>query len=85
MIGLLSGLWLRIKLGVMVAGAVAVAIFSAWRVAVNKGRADERSRQDKASLDNLRKRNAGDDAVRKMDDARVRSELARWVPDDGGK
>lgn len=71
------------KVGRMLAGAGAIALaigLAALRIFA-AGKAAERARQDKASLENRRKRERTDDDVAAMDAARRRDELAKWVRD----
>ncbi len=46
------------------------------------GRAQERAKQDKASLDALRERTATDDTIQNVPADERRKRLAGWVPDD---
>lgn len=53
-------------------------VLAVW-LAYRKGLASERTRQTQASLDNLRKRVAINDAVAKLPADKRREELAKWA------
>lgn len=76
--------FLGTKLGrtLAAAGAIALAIGLALLKAFTAGKAAEKAKQDRASLENLRKRAKTDEEIGSLNDADVDRRLGRWVPDD---
>ena len=64
------------------AGALAFAIGIAVLRVFNAGKAAERVKQDRQSLDNLRDRRAIDEDVRNLGPADLDNRLKRWVRPD---
>lgn len=66
------------------AGAIIVAIGIAVLKAFNAGKTSERATEDRASLENLRKRSETDHEVSKLGPDAVRDRLSPWVRNDEG-
>ncbi|MBI1201475.1 MAG: hypothetical protein GC182_03080 [Rhodopseudomonas sp.] len=62
--------------------ALALAIGIAVLKVFNAGKASERAAQDRASLDNMRERQATDDEVANLGPADLDRRMRRWVRDD---
>lgn len=77
LLGTRLGRWLAI------AGAAALALGVALLRAFQLGKASERAKHDRQSLENLRNRSRVDDEVARMSDADRRKRLGRWVSDGG--
>ena len=64
--------------GLAIAGAIGLALLKAFMA----GKAAEKAKQDRASLENLRNRAKTDDEVKKLDPDKRLERLNRWVSDD---
>lgn len=81
----LLGWFLGTKVGRWLATAAGIAVAAGllfWRV-FTAGRSAEAAKQNKASLENLRKRSMTDDEIARMSDDQRRKRLADWVQPDG--
>ncbi|MGL5166654.1 MAG: hypothetical protein ACRC9K_12280 [Afipia sp.] len=68
-----------IAAGLALAAAIGVAVLKVF----NSGKAAERAKQDRQSLENLRERAATNDEIHSLGPDDVRDRLDRWsVPDD---
>ena len=64
-------------------GAILLAISFALLKAFSAGKASEKAKEDRESLQNLRNRAKTDEEVSKLPDADVDRDLGKWVrPDD---
>jgi len=72
----------RVGQTILWVGGLAVAVGAIALRLLAAGRAQERAKQDRASLDNLRSREKTDDEIARLDDRARRERLARWVRND---
>lgn len=72
----------RVGRAVAAGGAIALAIALALLKGFTAGKNAERARQDRASLENMRKRQQTDDEIRSLPAGERRNRLSGWVSDD---